>query len=263
MLINERQVLGNELRQALLRGELFLQYQPEIELRSGRITGVEALIRWNHPTRGLIVPDVIIPLAEQIGLIPTIGEWVLQEACLQACEWHRQHPEKPYLTVSVNLSVRQFRDINIVERVARALRETRLPPETLRLEITETALIEHMEPAVRMLHRLGTLGVQLALDDFGTGYSSLNYLRQFAVNSLKIDRSFVQDVGSSERTGLIVSSLVSLAHALGMHVTAEGIETASQLARLIEIGCDYGQGFYLCRPLTGDLLSALLAERQT
>ena len=247
------------LRRAVERGELLVHYQPKVDLTTGRIAGLEALVRWEHPTRGLVPPTDFIPLAEDTGLILPIGRWVLEEACRQAARWQAMYPADPP-TVSVNLSVRQFQHPTVVEGVAQVLRETGLPPSCLVLEITESVVMEDAERNGATLRRLHELGVTLALDDFGAGYSSLSYLKQLPVGMLKIDRSFISGLGRGPEDGAIVQAISTLAHTLNMEVTAEGVETADQLARLRELGCDIGQGYYFSRPVPSAEIDALLAR---
>jgi diguanylate cyclase (GGDEF)-like protein len=244
----ERLRLESELRHAIERGELSVHYQPTVSLVDGRVTGLEALVRWRHPERGLISPGVFVPVAEETGLILPLGRWVLAEACRQAKAWQIQHPSTPF-TISVNLSVRQFQHPGLVDDVASVLQTVGLAPETLVLEITEGIVIETAEANSRVLEQLKGLGVRLAIDDFGTGYSNLSYLTRFPVDVLKIDRSFVDGLGHDRGDSAIVHTVISLARTLGLGVTAEGIETAEQLQLLRAAGCDSGQGFYFSRPV--------------
>ncbi len=253
--------LEADLRRAIERGQLRVYYQPEVELRTSRVVGVEALVRWQHPERGLISPAEFVSLAEDTGLILPIGRWVLEEACRQGRQWlvHRGRGEPP-LVISVNLSARQFAQPDLVDQVRQALQTTGLPAAHLRLEITESAVMADAEPAVRTLQALKELGVGLAIDDFGTGYSSLSYLRRFPVDTLKIDRSFVHALGKDKHATVIVSAVVVLAHTLGLAVTAEGVETAEQLARLCAVGCDRAQGFYFSPPVPASTVEEVLRD---
>jgi diguanylate cyclase (GGDEF)-like protein/PAS domain S-box-containing protein len=253
--------LEADLRRAIERGQLRVYYQPEVELRTRRVVGVEALVRWQHPERGLISPAEFVSLAEDTGLIIPIGRWVLEEACQQGRRWlaHRRQGEPPLL-ISVNLSARQFAQPDLVDQVRQALQTTGLPAAHLRLEITESAVMADAEPAVRTLQALKELGVGLAIDDFGTGYSSLSYLRRFPVDTLKIDRSFVYALGKDKHATVIVSAVVVLAHTLGLAVTAEGVETAEQLARLCAVGCDRAQGFYFSPPVPASAVEEVLGD---
>mgnify|MGYP002336244454 CR=1 FL=1 len=254
----ERVELENDLRHALERDELRLHYQPLVDLATGRIVGTEALIRWEHPTRGLVPPLSFIPLAEDTGLIVPIGRWVLETACRQARAWLDERPDAP-LVMSVNLSPRQFAQPTLVAEISDILAETGLPPDRLELEITESLLLDESETSAAALRAIRELGVQLALDDFGTGYSSLSYLRRLPLDTIKIDRSFVDGIDGDNSNLPIVQAVIALAHGLGIEVVAEGIETAGQLARLRELMCDRGQGYYYARPQPPAALAALLA----
>jgi diguanylate cyclase (GGDEF)-like protein/PAS domain S-box-containing protein len=257
----ERLELDADLRRALERDEFCLYYQPIVELPSGRITGVEALLRWCHPRRGLLPPMEFIPVAEQSGLIVTICRWVLNEACRQARSWTRHLPYGTPFVMSVNLSGRQFQDPHLVEDVAAALRDSQLPPERLKLEVTESTAIETGIAAIQTLQALKGLGVQLAIDDFGTGYSSLSYLKHFRVDTLKVDRSFIEGVENDPQDAAIVESVVALARSLGLSVTAEGVETAEQLDLLNAIACDEAQGYLFARPQPAESISTLLTSQ--
>jgi EAL domain-containing protein (putative c-di-GMP-specific phosphodiesterase class I) len=245
--LGERLALEDGLRQALERGEFLLDYQPKVELTTGRLIGAEALLRWRHPELGLLSPARFIPVAEETGLIVPLGAWVLRAACTQAQRWRARGLELD--TVAVNISTRQFRNRDLVDQVAAVLAQTGLPAGCLDLEITESLMMENVEEFIARLRALKELGVQLSVDDFGTGYSSLNYLKQFPVDRLKIDRSFVRDIASDRGDGAIVQAVIQLGHILGLAVTAEGVETAEQLAFLRRHGCDEGQGFYFSKPL--------------
>ena len=256
----ERLALEADLRHAVERGQLRLHYQPIVDLETGRITGLEALVRWDHPQRGLVPPAEFIPLAEETGEIVAIGQWVLAEACARAQEWKRTLPAAPDLKVSVNLSPREFRRPDLVWQVARVLRDTELAPQDLRIEITESALMEDTPTANNAIADLKLLGVELVIDDFGTGYSSLSYLRRFPIDVLKIDRSFIDDLdGDDGRTRSLVRSFVDLGDALGLAVVAEGIETRGQLLALQEIGCGSGQGYLFSKPVDLEAVPQLLA----
>jgi len=246
--------LESDLRRALDRAELQLHYQPVVSLATGAIVGFEALVHWNHPARGQLRPMEFVPLAEETGLVVPIGEWVLREACRQTREWQARHRGLE-LTVGVNLSVRQFLMSDVVDTVARALAETRLSPRNLRLELTESMLMDNAPQAVQVLAELRALGVSLDLDDFGTGYSSLSYLHNFRLDTLKIDRSFV---GSWE----IVSAIVNLARGLRLTLIAEGVETGEQLEVLRGLGCEYGQGYLFGRPIDAKGMEKLLSAEQ-
>jgi EAL domain-containing protein (putative c-di-GMP-specific phosphodiesterase class I) len=255
----DRMELEQDLRLALDRGELWVAYQPIVALASGSMIELEALVRWQHPVRGLIPPSTFIPLAEETGLIIPIGGWVLAQACRQTRRWQESTPAAAGLVVSVNLSPRQFQQPGLVDDVARILRETGLAPEHLKLEVTETAMMHDTEAAVGILRELKELGIHLAIDDFGTGYSSLAYLKSLPLDVLKIDRSFVDGLGRESEDTAIVETIVALARTLNLTITAEGIETAEQARQLRDIRCERGQGYYFARPLNVDAVSALLA----
>jgi diguanylate cyclase (GGDEF)-like protein/PAS domain S-box-containing protein len=254
----ERLSLENDLRRALDREELRVNYQPVVSLHDRSILGIEALVQWEHPERGVVAPLEFIPIAEDSGLIGPIGEWVLAEACRQAAEWHANSPDAPPLGVSVNLSVRQITQRDLAGMVARTLRDTGLDPQCLCLEITETVILDDSDAASQSLRALLALGVEIVLDDFGTGYSSLAYLTRLPIHGLKIDRSFVKRLGSSERSTAIVTAIVRMAEALSMEVTAEGAETARQIEELRRLGCHRVQGFYFASPLPADEIAAIL-----
>jgi len=253
----ERLELEEDLGHAVERGELYLEYQPEVNLSTGAIVGVEALLRWQHPRRGQLQAADIIPLAEDTGLILPIGNWVLGETCRQARAWRALPTTRPF-AASVNVSARQFDQSGLAEEVVRALGAAGLDPSELRLEITEGVLMRDAQSSRRTLEALKQLGVGLAIDDFGTGYSSLAYLRQFPLDVLKLDQSFVRELDTEEKTVAIVQAILTLAHALDMQVTAEGVETSSQATRLRDLGCDRGQGYFFGKPQRGDLLAEVL-----
>ena len=255
----ERVDLERDLRVAVERDELRLHYQPIVDLHDGRIVGVEALVRWQHPVRGLVAPAAFIPLAEETGLILPIGRWVLETACAQARVWRDLRPEKP-LVMNVNLSARQFAEPGLVEDVTAVLAAAGLAPGALELEITESVAMDDSEAGVRTLRALRELGVRLVLDDFGTGYSSLSYLKHLPLDTIKIDRSFVTELDDEDANVAIVKAVVSLAHGLGIDVVAEGIESLEQATRLSTLGCDLGQGYVWSQPLPAGELDALLAR---
>jgi len=252
--------LENELRHAIDHRELRVYYQPTMLLSTGRITGMEALVRWEHPTRGLIRPEKFIPLAEETGLIVPLGLWVLREACHQAREWQKQYPTASRLVISVNLSIKQFREPNLVQELVEIIRETKLDPPCLQLEITESAVAEDTEYAAGLLQELKGLGIRLALDDFGTGYSSLVALQRFPLDAIKIDQMFVDGIEKEAQDTAIVQLVINLAHLMSMQVIAEGVRTAEQLAKLRDIGCDQAQGIYIWEPLAGEAATVLLTE---
>lgn len=247
-----------DLRQAVNRQEFRLHYQPVVSLDTGRMTGFEALIRWQHPERGLISPAEFIPVAEETGLIVPIGWWVLSEACRQMHTWQMQSLTAAPLTISVNLSSKQFTQPNLAEQIHQILQSTGLEAKSLRLEITESAVMENAESAIATLLQLKELGVQLYIDDFGTGYSSLSYLHRFPIDTLKIDRSFVSRMNGDGENLEIVRTIVELAHNLGLDVIAEGVETAEQLAQLRTLQCEYAQGYLFSKPLAVEAVETLM-----
>jgi diguanylate cyclase (GGDEF)-like protein len=237
--------LSHELTGAAQRGELLLHYQPIVELATRRVVGREALVRWRHPRRGLISPETFIPLAEATGLIGDIGAWVLEDACREAAVWPGGDRSRPY--VSVNVAVQQLRDPGFPARVAAVVAEARIPPGQLVIEVTERAVAE-VDVVVPALEALRALGVRTFLDDFGTGYSSLGIIRALPLDGVKIDRSFVRDITTSDREWSLAIAIVRLLRELGLATTVEGVESAAQLAQLRSLGCSYGQGFYFGRP---------------
>jgi diguanylate cyclase (GGDEF)-like protein len=257
---NERLALETSLRRAVERREFMLHYQPRVSLGSGAIVGVEALLRWQHPEWGLVAPDRFIPLAEETGLIVPIGDWVLRSACAQNRAW--QNAGLPPVTVSVNLSARQFRQEDLAKWVARVLGETGLEGRHLEMELTESLVMHDAEAAIQTLQRLKSLGVQLAVDDFGTGYSSLSYLTSLPIDCLKIDQSFVRNITADGGNGgaVLARAIISLGHSLGLRVLAEGVETGAQAEFLHGHGCDEVQGFHYCKPVAAQEFAALLAE---
>ncbi len=246
-----------DLRRALERQELQLHYQPIVSFNNGRIIGYEALVRWQHPQRGWVSPVEFIPLAEETGLIIPLGLWVLRQACQQLRIWQQQQQQDPPLTVNVNLSGKQFSQPNLIENIKQVLQETGLDASSLKLEITESVLVENATPAVAILKQLKALGIKLAIDDFGTGYSSLSYLHQMPIDTLKIDRSFVNNVDCDPEKIEMIRTIVSLAWNLGMNVVAEGVETKKQMYQLQALRCDYGQGYYFSRPLDANAVKTL------
>jgi EAL domain-containing protein (putative c-di-GMP-specific phosphodiesterase class I) len=252
----ERESLEDGLRRALERCEFILHYQPKIDLETGMILGAEALIRWQHPNRGLLTPTEFVPIAEDSGLIVPIGQWVLREACRQAQEW--QDAGLRPLPVAVNVSAVEFRSPGFLENVRMSLKETRLEPRHLELELTESVLMAHGGATVALLRGLKDLGLQLALDDFGTGYSSLSYLKEFPIDALKVDQSFVRGISDDLRGAPIVVAIISMGKSLKHRVIAEGVETAEQLAFLQAQRCGEGQGFYFSRPLAAEQFASLL-----
>ena len=252
----ERHALGTDLRHALARNELLLHFQPIVDMDGVRLTGLEALLRWQHPGRGLVPPLKFIPLAEESGLIVAIGEWVLRSACLQLKAWQEQGYETPPL--AINLSARQFRHKSLAQNFARILEETGIPPRLVKLELTETTLMSNADEVIETLHLLSAMGLEVSIDDFGMGYSSLSYLKRFPIDTLKIDRSFIADIATDPDDAAIVTAIIAMAHSLEMKVIAEGVEDAAQLAFLRQHGCDQYQGYHFSKPLpAGDIASAL------
>ena len=249
-----------ELRRAIERQEFELHYQPMVSLRSGEVLGLEALVRWRHPERGLLDPAEFVSIAEESGLIEPIGRWVQEEACRRLVEWHALRPDRRPLDVSVNLSTRQVASRELAPAILAILAETAIDPVHLRLEVTESALVEESASASGTLEALSDLGTRLILDDFGTGYSSLAYLNRYPLDGLKIDRSFVDALGVEQERTAIVEAIVGMARALSLEVIAEGVENDAQLAELIRLGCDQAQGHLFSRPLPADKVTALIAE---
>lgn len=255
----ERLELENDLRRVIEREELRVYYQPVIDLQTGRIVEVEALVRWKHPQRGLISPARFIPLAEETGLILPLGRWVLAEACRQVRAWQLEYPLDPPLMLSVNLSARQFQHPTLLDDISAIVHAAELPAESLKLEITESVAMHDATATISTLWLLKGLGIAIAIDDFGTGYSSLGYLKRFPIDALKIDRSFVDQLDLNPENRAIVKAVVTLAHTLNLSVTGEGIETLDQLEHLQSLGCERGQGFFFARPVPPEALSDLLA----
>lgn len=260
----ERLDLVSELHQAVEEEQFVLHYQPKVELATGHIVGVEALLRWQHPERGLVAPAEFVPVAEETSLIRPIGEWVLREACRQLKEWQKQRQEqRPYagiLTVSINLPARQFRHPNLAEEVSEALEESGLEAKCLVLELTESMVMRDIDHATAALCYLKDFRVQLSIDDFGTDYSNLAYLTRFPMDELKLDKGFVKRLGEDAKTIAIVRVVVDLAAALGLRMIAEGVESAGQASRLHELGCEWVQGYYFFRPLPAPEIERLLAK---
>ena len=249
--------LEGDLRLAIERRELTLQYQPLIALESGELAGLEALVRWKHPEQGMISPAQFIPVAEASGLIVPLGFMVLRQACEQLRAWQAQYPLAQSLKMSVNLSVRQFAQPDLVEQIEQTLVETGLRPQNLKLEITESAIMDNAELAAAILGQLRSRQIQLAIDDFGTGYSSLSYLNQFPVDTLKIDRSFVSQLDQDPKQMGILKAITTLAHTLDMDIVAEGIETELQLKQLRSFGCQFGQGYFFSKPVDASTMEQL------
>jgi EAL domain-containing protein (putative c-di-GMP-specific phosphodiesterase class I) len=252
----ERQSIEESLRRALERHEFALHYQPKVNLSTGEITGAEALIRWTHPTRGLVSPAQFIPVAEDCGLILPISEWVLREACRQAHAWISAGLRLG--TIAVNISAMEFRHESFLEGVFAILNDTGLDPRLLELELTESVLMKHVESTESILKALRATGVQVAVDDFGTGYSSLSYLRKFPIDALKIDQSFVRQISTAPGETGIVTAVIRMGQSLHLRVVAEGVETQEQLAFLQAHKCDEAQGYYFSRPVVPEVFARLL-----
>ena len=256
--------LETDLRRAADRQEFLLYYQPVVSLQSGRIAGFEALLRWQHPERGLILPGECIPVAEEIGLLIPIGEWVLQNASRQLRAWQMEFPVAPPLSMSVNLSCKQFlQSGELLTIVDETLKATGLDPRSLALEVTETVMMENAEAALATLAQLKDRQLRISIDDFGTGYSSLSYLQRLPIDNLKIDQSFVAHMKPAGESLEIVRSIITLAHSLGKQVIAEGVETGEQLALLRSLGCEYGQGYFFSKPLETEAAGKLIAAAHT
>ncbi|WP_312507424.1 EAL domain-containing protein [Lysinibacillus sp.] len=255
--IADRILLEQDLHNALENQEFYLDYQPQVNLKTGTIESVEALVRWRHPTRGFIPPDVFIPIAEECGLIIPLGKWILETACMQAKTWERQG--LPQMKVAVNLSLGQLFQQDLVEMVEHILQRTNLEPKFLQLEITESMTM-NIDQMTQLLHELKALGIQIAVDDFGTGYSSLSYLKDFPIDCLKIDRTFVRNVPNNPNDEALVSMIISMAKHLRLKVVAEGIEEVEQLSFLIEGGCDYIQGYLFSKPISPQQISETFSE---
>jgi diguanylate cyclase (GGDEF)-like protein len=254
--------MEQDLRSALEHGEFQLYYQPIISMRSNQLVSFEALIRWIHPTRGLLLPGEFLPIAEESGLILPIEKWVLHEACAQLKQWHAKYPSLQNVSVNVNVSNRQFAQSDFVDGVVKGLTTTGLSAESLKLEITENVLISNYSAANEVFTKLQNLGVQLEIDDFGSGYSALGYLQHFPISAIKIDKSFVDEIGKSRRGVELIRAIVSMARELGMEAIAEGIETGEQLDQLKELSCNLGQGFLLSRPLDREATEKILEEHE-
>lgn len=256
--VHEALFLANNLCKAIDNKEFVLYYQPQAEISTGKMTGMEALVRWHHPQHGLIPPDKFIPMAEETGLIIPLGKWVLHSACQQNMQW--QQAGYPPCKIAVNISPRQFRRGDLVESVSEALAESGLAAHWLELEITENLLVEDIEQNISVMQDLSEMGVTLAIDDFGTGYSSMSYLHRFPLAKLKIDKTFVQSVDAPLGNQAIVEAIIALARALNLEVVAEGIETETQIAFLKQRSCRYGQGYYFSKPLPSEAFEQVLLQ---
>ncbi|BBD07167.1 putative bifunctional diguanylate cyclase/phosphodiesterase [Desulfovibrio ferrophilus] len=245
-----RMSLENDMRRAIFREEYFLEFQPIVTLHDSRLTGFEALVRWKHPDRGLVGPAEFIPMAEESGLIIDLGHWVLEEACRTMVAWQKTHPAARNLTMSVNISGKQFSQSDLVDCIKGVLKKTGMPARNLKLEITETMIMQDAKSSIEKLNRLRKLGITFSIDDFGTGYSSMSYLQQFPIESLKIDFSFIRNMKTSQENVEIVKIIIQLAHSLGLDVVAEGVESEWHQATLAKLRCEFGQGFYFAQPLS-------------
>ena len=259
----KRLQLETDLRIGINKKEFSLYYQPIISLKTGQLTGFEALIRWHHPQKNLISPGQFIPVAEETGLIIPIGEWTLREACQQMKQWQTRFPHYSHLKVAVNLSSKQLKYTNLINTVDQILEATQLDSKSLKLEITETLLMENLQAATEILLKIQEREIEICLDDFGTGYSSLSYLHRFPVNTLKIDRSFVMRMEPNNENAEIVRAIVHLAHILGLDIIAEGVETELQLAQLRWLDCEQGQGYLFAKPLPAEEIENLLKRSPT
>jgi predicted signal transduction protein with EAL and GGDEF domain len=248
------------LRKAIETGQLVLHYQPIVSIVDDQICGFEALVRWNHPERGLIPPGEFIPIAEESDLIVLLGRWTLRESCRQMAEWHKTLASASPLTINVNVSPRQLSDSRLIEDVEFALAESGLNPESLSLEVTESSLMENTEETATILNRLKAMKVRLEIDDFGTGYSSLSYLRRLPFDMLKIDRSFVNELNAGSGGLDIVKAIIEMAHSLRLQVIAEGVETEEQMYLLRQLGCNYVQGFLFSKPVSAEAAAVLYGE---
>jgi diguanylate cyclase (GGDEF)-like protein/PAS domain S-box-containing protein len=255
----ERLALEIDMRNALARDEFVVHYQPIMDLQSGKLAGMEALVRWQHPTHGTVSPAKFIPIAEETGMVVPLGQWVLRQACHAAKRWQTEYPDAEDWVMSVNVSIRQLMEKNIVAQVTEILEETGLAPQHLKLEITESMMLQDTTRTIETMSALRKIGIRLAIDDFGTGYSSMTYLSQLPLNTLKIDRSFINRIGQSDDDEAIVRTIISLARTLKLSVTCEGIETQEQLQYLQGLGCDMGQGYLLHKPMTAQQIERVLA----
>jgi diguanylate cyclase (GGDEF)-like protein/PAS domain S-box-containing protein len=257
----EKLHLENDLRRAIQNKEFQLHYQPIVRLSNRQIVGFETLIRWQHPLRGLVFPSEFIPLAEETNLIVPMGWWILQEACRQMKIWQQQHPTYHPLTISVNISGKQFAQLNSNDTITQILQETGLAPHHLKLEITESEVIEDLDLAIAVLNKLKNIGIQISMDDFGTGYSSLSYLHRLPIDTLKIDCSFIKGIESDQSKLELVKTIISLANNLNLEVIAEGIETNQQRDHLLELNCEYGQGYLFSQPTNSEQALMLVRSR--
>jgi EAL domain-containing protein (putative c-di-GMP-specific phosphodiesterase class I) len=256
----ERLELEDDLRSAIENKEFTIHYQPIVDLGSRDMLGMEALVRWNHPRYGMLAPMKFIPLAEETNLIVPLGEWILTEACRQVKVWCDKYNDGNKISVTVNISIRQFQQKELGDIVSRALESSQLDPSCLILEITESFMMQETESTIAKLHELKKLGIRLAIDDFGTGYSSLSYLQRFPIDILKIDKSFVDKIGNGEEGRAVARAIIMMGDSLHLKTIAEGIERPEQIAALQNLGCEAGQGFHFARPLTTDAMENFLTE---
>jgi EAL domain-containing protein (putative c-di-GMP-specific phosphodiesterase class I) len=247
----------SELRQAIVKDQLFLTFQPKVSLRDAGITGVEVLVRWQHPEHGIILPDQFIPFAERTGLIIPMTLWVLQQSLLQCRTWNQMNLE---ISVAVNLSMWNLEAQELPEQIEGLLTDTGAAPERLELEITETSIMNDPQRVIRTLNKIRGLGVRFAIDDFGTGYSSFAYLTKLPVSCIKIDKTFVQNIEADRDSSVVVKSIIDLGHNLGLKIVAEGVETAQAMELLRKLQCDEAQGYHLCRPITADMMTKFLLD---
>jgi EAL domain-containing protein (putative c-di-GMP-specific phosphodiesterase class I) len=252
--------LEQQLRAALENNEFHLYYQPILSMESRQVVSFEALIRWRHPQRGLLLPGEFLFIAEESGLILPIGKWVLNQACAQLGKWHSRYPDLQHVTMNVNIATRQFSQPNFIGEVLEALQTNHLAPGLLKLEITEGVLIRNFEAANEVFTKLRDIGVQLQIDDFGSGYSALSYLQHFPISAVKIDRSFVENLGTGQRSTALIRAMIAMARELHIDTIAEGIETGEQYEQLKDLYCNFGQGFLLSKPLDEEAAERVLAQ---
>ena len=255
----EKMKIESKLRHALENNSLELHYQPQVNLSTGEISGVEALLRWDDPDLGKIAPDVFIPIAEEFGLIVKISEWVINEACRQAQQWTTRY--KLPITMSINISAVHFNNQSLEIMIASALKTTGLDPRRLELELTETSILQDLSQATETLETFKSMGLKLALDDFGTGYSSLSYLMKLPFDKLKIDQSFIRNLKTETKGTAIVAAIISMSHSLGLSVIAEGVEREEHMQILMQMRCDHVQGYYVSRPLTADKFEGFIRQK--
>jgi EAL domain-containing protein (putative c-di-GMP-specific phosphodiesterase class I) len=258
--LNQRVEMETSLRQALHREEFFLLYQPQFDMRTQQLVGIEALVRWNHPERGILTPESFIDLAEETGLITPLGDWILRQACRQWQQWQKTYQLS--LRLAVNLTIRQFQSVSLANNIQTIIKETGMPPHCLELEITEGTLMQDATSAKGILRQLKQLGIQLSIDDFGTGYFSLSYLRNLPIDRLKIDPCFVQGGPDDTQHASIVTTIIDLARNMDLQLIAEGVESANQADFLLKKGCHIGQGYYFAEPLDGNGIERIIKNQQ-